>query len=164
MSIALSDRAAADVVAAMGVMPETVWLHGDDACDCTFQRIGLWKNPYLGTTLEVRMCCIWEELYKLFPQHVRKTPGYLTEENEWLPGAREWDGEADMPRALWYRQIARRTGKPIADVRSEYGHLTPPQGIPRDPAEPGITEAEALWAVVNHLTERIIELEAARAD
>ena len=34
-----------------------------------------------------------------------------------------WDSEdMDMPLYLWYRQIARKTGRPLADVRAEYQH------------------------------------------
>ena len=157
----LNDKAVADVVAAMGMLPETVWLHGDDACDCTFQRIGLWKNPYIGETLEVRMCCIWDELYKLFPQHVRRTPAYLNGDDEWIPGQQEWDGEQDMPRALWYRQLARKHGKPLPEIRGIYGAVPAPFGIPR-PAPEGetIDPIEALLAMVTHLAERVVALEA----
>lgn len=156
----LSDRVIADVVAAMDLLPETVWLHGDDACDCTFQRIGLWKNPYIGETLEVRMCCIWGELYKLFPQHVRSTPAYLDGEDEWRAGQAEWNGETEMPRALWYRQLARHTGKPLADVRSEYGALTPPQGTPRPApeAEDGIDPLVLLFSMIGDLADELAEL------
>ena len=159
----LSDRAAADIVAAMGTLPEAAWLHGDDACDCTFQRIGLWKNPYLGETLEVRMCCIWAELYKLFPQFVRVTPAYLTGDDEWDTAIREWDGEHAMPRALWYRQRSRVEGASLPEIRAKYAGLTPPEGTPRPPQEPGIDPVEALFAMVTHLAERITELETKEA-
>ena len=90
----LNDRAAADVVAAMGMLPETFWETNDDACDCTYQRIGMWTNPYLAETLEVRMCCIWSKLYELFPQYVRTTPAFLNHNTgEWETEPREWDGE-----------------------------------------------------------------------
>lgn len=158
----LNDRAAADVVAALGVLPETVWVHGDDACDCTFQRIGRWTNPYLGQTLEVRMCCIWDELYKLFPQHVRSTPAYLTGDDEWLEGTRAWDGETEMPRAIWYRQIARETGRSLAEVRSEYARMTPPAGTPRPPAAaPAQPDIIALLIrSVEGLARELLELKA----
>lgn len=159
----LNDTAVADVVAALGALPETIWLHDDDACDCTFQRIGLWKNPYLGETLEVRMCCIWAELYKLFPQFVRTTPAYLTGDDEWQPGAREWDGEADMPRAIWYRQLAQMTGRTLPEIRAAYANQEAPKGKPRPVVEPDEEEVhplEAAFAMIDHLAERIVALEA----
>ena len=156
---AISDRAAADVVEALGVLPETVWLHGDDACDCTFQRIGLWKNPYIGETLEVRMCCIWAELYRLFPQHVRATPAYLTGDDEWLEGQREWDGETEMPRALWYRQIARETGRPLQAIREEYANIPSPAGTPRPTPPPTVDPIAALFDAVTKLAIAVRELQ-----
>ena len=155
----LSDRAAADIVAALGVLPETFWDAQDDLCDCTYQRIGMWTNPYLAETLEVRMCCIWKELYKLFPEHVRVTKGYLVDDQAWDTSVREWDGEQDMPRAIWYRQLARQTGRTLPEIREAYGHLDPPAGTPRQPQEPGIDFNEALFAMVTHLAERIVALE-----
>ena len=40
---------------AIASIPEIQWKHGDDLCDCTFQRIGFWTNPYLAKTLQVRL-------------------------------------------------------------------------------------------------------------
>lgn len=99
----------------------SVWEHGDDLCDCTFQRIGNWYNPYLGEMLEVRLCCIWAEIYKQYPQFVRI---FSTD-------PAEWNGESDMPKALWYRQQAKVRGVPLAEVR-ELG-LPSPKGQPRMP-------------------------------
>ena len=143
----------------MGTLPEAAWLHGDDACDCTFQRIGLWKNPYIGETLEVRMCCIWAELYKLFPQFVRVTPAYLTGDDEWDTSVREWDGEHDMPRDIWYRQRARIEGLMLTEVREKYATQSPPAGTPREAPEPGVDPLDALFAMLTHLAERIVALE-----
>ena len=147
-----------EIVAALGVIPESFWDNQDDACDCTFQRIGMWKNPYLGETLEVRMCCIWAELYKLFPQHVRTTPAYLVDDKEWDSRVREWDGEADMPEAIWYRHYARKHGVSLAEARKVAG--TPPKGTPRPVVENDTVDPiEALLAMVTHLAERIAQLE-----
>jgi len=145
------------------VFPEEFWDVQDDACNCTFQRIGMWTNPYLGETLEVRMCCIWEKLYELFPGMVRKTPAFFDyNANEWNPEVREWDGEDDMPRSIWYRQLSKMTGRHLDDVREEYGRDEPPKGTPRPRPEP--TEVpnttEMLLAMVNHLAERLEALEA----
>ena len=159
----LSDRAAADIVAALGVLPETFWDAQDDLCDCTYQRIGMWTNPYLAETLEVRMCCIWKELYKLFPEHVRVTPAFLDgNADEWVTEPAEWNGEADMPRSIWYRQLARRQGRSVTDIRNEYRDRDAerPRGIPRPPQPPGIDPVEALFAMLSHLAERVVALEA----
>lgn len=95
------------------------WLVGDDKCDCAFQRIGEWGNPYLASTLQIRMCCIWKELSKMFPQFVQEVPVYW-DSNQRKPVTvpREWDSEdMDMPLYLWYRQVARMSGQPLAQVR-----------------------------------------------
>jgi hypothetical protein len=149
-----------EIVQSLGLIPETFWNHEDDACDCTFQRIGMWKNPYLGETLEVRMCCIWAELYKLFPQHVRVTPAYLVDDKEWDTRVREWDGESDMPESIWYRHYARKHGVTVAEARKVAGK--PPKGTPRPVVEqePTIDPVEAMLAMCTHLAERITELEA----
>lgn len=134
----LSDTAVADIVAAMGVLPEAFWTNQDDGCDCTYQRIGMWSNPYIAETLEVRLCCIWAELYKLFPEHVRVTPAFLNHNTEeWETTPKDWDGETDMPEAIWYRHLARKHGSTVAEARERYAHLSPPKGIPR-PAAPQV--------------------------
>jgi len=148
---------ALDILAAY---PEETWDVNDDACDCTFQRVGFWTNPYIGETLEVRMCCIWEELYKLFPQFVRKTPAfqnYVT--GEW-EGPREWDGERDMPRSIWYRQLRHRTGRDLADIREEFRVDEPPKGTPKPEVESGPSLITLLYAQVLNLKRRVDELEA----
>jgi hypothetical protein len=154
------DRDAVAVVEALGVLPETFWNHEDDACDCTFQRIGMWKNPYIGETLEVRMCCIWAELYKLFPQHVRVTPGYLVDDAGWDTSIREWDGESNMPRSIFYRQMARKDGISLAEARQRYAHLEPPKGTPLPVAESGPSLVTLLYAQVVNLKRRLEALEA----
>ena len=111
------------VVEALAIagLPDVEWTHGDDLCDCIFQRIGLWKNPYLAETLEVRMCCIWAELYKQFPDFVRTIPGYwLDNEQRWETVPWEWNGETDMPTYLWYRHLARKQGRTVGEIRAEY--------------------------------------------
>ena len=146
-----------DIRAAM--LPEMSWDVNDDACDCTFQRIGMWANPYIGETMEVRMCCIWEELYKLFPGLIRKTQAYRHGE-EWVEPW-DWDGETDMPRSIWYRQLARQTGRTLPEIREAYGHLDPPKGTPRPVVETTtVSPFDALEAMVTHLAERIVALEA----
>ena len=119
----LTPTARNDVLSALGagMVPEEFWDVNDDLCDCTFQRIGMWTNPYLGETLEVRMCCIWAEFYKLFPQFVRVIPAFLDyNKDEWVTEAMEWNGETDMPKPVWYRQIARREGISVTEARDRY--------------------------------------------
>ena len=105
----------------IGNLPDTEWEVHDDLCDCTYQRIGMWKNIYLAETLEVRMCCIWEDLYKQYPQFVRTIPGYFDPNTkQWLTEPRAWDGEQEMPKAIWYRHLARKLNRPLAEIRAEY--------------------------------------------
>lgn len=100
------------------------WLQGDDACDCTFQRIGEWGNPYLGKSLQIRLCCVWAELAKQFPQFVQEVTVFW-DRNKQAPtvGPQPWDSEEmDMPLDLWYRQLSAEQGRPLADIREEYSH------------------------------------------
>ncbi len=103
------------------IQAQDTWDVQDDQCDCTYQRIGYWNNPYIGETLEVRLCCVWGELEKQYPQFFRRT--------QIEPAA--WNGEADMPRSIWYRQQAVVTGKPLAALREEA--LSAPKGKVRQP-------------------------------
>jgi len=125
MTVATLDpQARTDILAALfaGAFPGEFWDCQDDKCDCTYQRIGMWTNPYLAETLEVRMCCIWAEIYRQYPQFVRVTPAFLDgNAKAWVTEPREWDGEAEMPKSIWYRQIARQQGRSVEDVRAEYG-------------------------------------------
>lgn len=102
--------------------PEVRWIHGDDLCNCTFQRIGHWTNPYIAETLEVRLCCIWEELYKQYPDYVRRMGGFWNQNTgEYESEPADWDNdEMDMPKALWHRQLARRKSMSLDDVRTNY--------------------------------------------
>lgn len=106
------------------VLPPIRWLLGDDKCDCVYQRIGEWGNPYLAQSLQIRFCCIWAELLKQFPQFVQEVSVFWDDNRlEPLTEPQPWDSEdMDMPLYLWYRQIARKTGRPLADVRAEYQH------------------------------------------
>lgn len=159
----LNDTAVADVVAALGVLPEDTWDVNDDACNCTFQRIGFWTNPYLGETLEVRMCCIWAELYKLFPQHVRVTPAFNNyNTGEWETEPWDWDGENDMPRSIWYRHLARKQGITVEEARERYAHLSPPKGVPKPVAEApqGPTMGEYVLTAMDVLAEEVARLRA----
>lgn len=163
----LGSTATKDVLDALttGLIPEEYWDVNDDRCDCVFQRVGLWTNPYLGETLEVRMCCIWQELYQLFPQHVRMIPAFWDDNvNEWVDGLREWDGESDMPQSIWYRQMARKEGISVSEARDKYADRDDerPRGRPR-PSEPLLLTRTQLLAL-EHLQQQIQQLEMMKGE
>ncbi len=127
------DRAEATLAAlAAAQLPEVRWVHGDDLCDCTFQRIGEWTNPYLARTLRIRLCCVWKVLAEQYPEHVQEIPGFYDENrDEFVTVPMEWNAEdADMPRALWYRQIQAQTGVSLDYIRREYDGQEPPTRVP----------------------------------
>lgn len=111
-----------DVLAALSTasLPDVTWILGDDLCDCTFQRIAEWTNPYIARTLRVRLCCIFAELYKQYPQFVQDIPGYYDENrHRFVLEPRAWDSEEmAMPRYLWHRQLASVTGRDVAEIRT----------------------------------------------
>lgn len=104
------------------------WNVNDDLCDCVYQRIGSWFNPYIGERYEVRLCCVWAEMEKQWPQFFRRVQ---------IEPA-EWNGEADMPRSIWHRQIARAGGMSVADARELVRDRESPRGVP-------LKEKPVLW-------------------
>ena len=143
-----------------GEMPEIRWVHGDDLCECTFQRIGDWTNPYIARTLRVRMCCIWAELYKDFPQFVQEIPAYYDQNaDRYETEPMEWNGEDDMPEALWHRQLAVMRRQPIEDIRRTFDGIEPPKGVPRPKVEQEI-EPMSIYELAGRQAERIAQLEA----
>jgi hypothetical protein len=147
------------------MLPEVMWDVEDDLCDCTFQRIGMWTNPYLGETLEVRACCIWAKLYEMFPEYVRTTGAFLDyNRDEWDTTLRDWDGESDMPPAIWYRHLARKEGISVSEARAKYKHRDEerPRGVPRPQLE---VEEEpdylgSIFALLQGVCSRLDALEA----
>ena len=113
-------------------IPEVKWRSGDDLCDCTFQRIGDWTNPYIARTLRVRLCCIWKKIYAQFPDFVEEISAYWHPSSDlYISEQQEWDSEDEsMPRWLWHRQVAFRTGKTLAKVRDELYGKAPPGPVP----------------------------------
>ena len=103
-------------------LPAFRWVVGDDKCDCTYQRIGFWTNPHLAETREVRLCCLYKKFEEQWPECFRSTRAYWDDNRAaWALHPREWDSEeATMPVYLWYRQLARQQGKPLAQIREEY--------------------------------------------
>lgn len=115
---------------AIGSLPDVQWSNGDDLCDCTYQRIGMWTNPYLAITHELRFCCAWAKLYEMFPETARTISAFWDYNNHvWVTEPAEWNGELDMPPALWHRQLARQRGITIAEARAL--ELPAPKGKPR---------------------------------
>ncbi len=140
---ALAESVVRDVLAATitADIPEVYWISEDDLCDCTFQRIGEWTNPYIARTLRVRFCCIWAELYKQFPQHVQEIPAYYDgNRHRWVVEPRAWDSEEmAMPLAIWHRQLASMTGEPVGTIRAALrGHEDERPG----PLPPGTAERD----------------------
>lgn len=100
---------------------QETWDVNDDLCDCTYQRVGYWNNPYIGETYEVRFCCLFAEFEKQYPQFFKRTQ---------IEPA-EWNGEADMPRSVFHRQLAKLAGISVSEAR-EAG-LEAPKGRPKTP-------------------------------
>lgn len=114
---------------------EPEWVHGDDLCDCTFQRIGFWTNPYIAETKIVRFCCIWKDIERNYPQFVQEFPAFCdyNQQDKYINEPRQWDSEdSDMPRALWYRQIVKLTGKTLEEVRELFKNDEPPKAVKKE--------------------------------
>ena len=113
-------------------IPEDPWFHGDDKCDCTFQRIGDWTNPVIGRTLRVRLCCIWAKIYAQYPEFVQEIPAYHNiKTNEYVNEPQDWNAEDwDMPRYLWYRHLAAKYGRPLSEIREKCKDMEPPKRLP----------------------------------
>ena len=142
----------------IGSLPGMEWSNQDDLCDCTYQRVGMWKNPYLAETLEIRLCCVWAKLAEQYPDAVRTIPGYFDpNRQEWITEPWTWDGEAEMPKAIWYRHLARKLDRPLAEIRAEYAdkdHLRP-KG--RGQSKPLWVEIRGEWRCINLASRRRVE-------
>jgi hypothetical protein len=97
------------------------WSVEDDLCDCTYQRIGYWFNPYIGVTEEVRLCCVWAKFREQWPEFFRTT----------RDEPRNWNGEAPMPPAIWHRHLASKYGISLSEARSQ--GTAPPSGTKARP-------------------------------
>ena len=120
-----------EAIAIVSAEPDVHWEHGDDLCNCTFQRIGTWANPYIGKTLKVRMCCIWESIYAQFPEFVQRIDGAWDDNTRmYNPEPQDWDStDWDMPLHIWHRHLAAKTGKTLDEIRVEYADQTPPKRL-----------------------------------
>ncbi len=97
------------------------WILGDDKCDCLFQRIGEWSNPFLGRTMRVRLCCLWAKIYEQYPEFVQQLPYHEPNKGTYTSEVLDWDSEqADMPLYLWYRQLSIKERKPLKQIREEH--------------------------------------------
>jgi len=140
----------ADVLSAAlaDTLPEDFWNVQDDLCDCVYQRIGMWTNPYLAETLEVRLCCIWAEFEKQHPQFVRRTHAYKDgNAQDWVTEPMDWNGEDEMPKAIWYRQLARKENRSVAEVRADYVSQDQlrPKGEPKREKNPFLVNVSGEW-------------------
>ena len=113
-------------------MPEITWTHGDDLCNCTFQRIGDWANPYIARTRRVRVRCLESRMLEGNEDLVQDIPGYYNENTgEFETEPWVWDGEDDMPEHLFMRQTAIIQGLSLDETRVKFEGVEPPKGIPR---------------------------------
>lgn len=110
-------------------LPGVDWQMHDDLCDCEYQAAGFWTNPYIGSTHKVRLCCLRARMREMWPDLFQDIPAYYDGNTaQYIEGTAEWNSpDADMPRAIWYRQLAHRTGKTLAEVRQEYADQEPPR-------------------------------------
>ena len=150
MKTDLQPQVEADVLSAVfnDTLPGDFWNNQDDLCDCIYQRIGMWTNPYLSETLEVRLCCMWAEFEKDHPQFIRRTAAYNDgNAKAWDTAVPEWDGEAEMPKSLWYRQLARKEGRSVAEIRAEYVNrdYLRPKGEPKRAKFPFLVNVSGDW-------------------
>ena len=140
-------------------MPEFIWTHGDDLCDCTFQRIGEWTNPYIARTRRVRVCCLEDRMLEGNEDLVQDIPGFfndntgLFEMEPWV-----WNGEDDMPESLFMRQTAIIQGLSLDATRVKFEGVEPPKGIPR-PKVVKKRETMSEYEVIGQQVMKIQELE-----
>ena len=123
----------------MSSIPEVKWQVDDDLCDCPFQRIRWWTNPYLSKTTEIRLCCFYKKLGEMFPElavfmrDIDMFDDYKKEGKDegdryhWTDRVLEWTADSDMPRALWYRQIQTLTGMDLEVIRTTFQNQEPPK-------------------------------------
>ncbi len=98
---------------------QDTWDVNDDLCDCTYQFMSYYNNPYIGETYEVRLCCLYAEFEKQYPQFFKRVQ---------IEPA-EWNGESDMPRSIYHRQLSKLHGLSVSEARMIAGET--PRGKPR---------------------------------
>ena len=103
------------------------------------------------------MCCIWAELYKMFPQFVRVTPAYLDgNAKQWVTEPQEWNGEAEMPKAIWFRHLARKEGRPVSEVRGDYAERDDLRPKGRPDSIPLFVHIAGEWRAINLASRRSV--------
>ena len=138
-------------------MPEFIWTHGDDLCDCTFQRIGEWTNPYLARTRRVRVCCLEDRMLEDNEDLVQDIPGFfnddtgLFETEPWV-----WNGEDDMPEHLFMRQTAIIQGLSLDETRVKFEGVEPPKGLPR----PKVLEKRGIMSEHEVIGKQLMQIQA----
>ena len=138
-------------------MPEFIWTHGDDLCDCTFQRIGEWTNPYLARTRRVRVCCLEDRMLEDNEDLVQDIPGFfnddsgLFETEPWV-----WNGEDDMPEHLFMRQTAIIQGLSLDETRVKFEGVEPPKGIRR----PKVLEKRGIMSEHEVIGKQLMQIQA----
>ena len=126
--------------------PEVRWIIGDNLCDCMFQRIADWNNPYLGRTQRLRLCCAWERILDLIGREgiVQMLPYFDPNRATYNAEPAPWDShDMEMPVAFWHRQMAVQQGKSVSQIREEYAgrENERPKAIgPHPTVEPTIEE------------------------
>ena len=138
-------------------MPEFIWTHGDDLCDCTFQRIGEWTNPYLARTRRVRVCCLEDRMLEGNEDLVQDIPGFFNDNNglfETEPWV--WNGEDDMPEHLFMRQTAIIQGLSLDETRVKFEGVEPPKGIPR----PKVIEKRKTMSEHEVIGQQVMKIQA----
>ena len=140
-------------------MPEITWTHGDDLCNCTFQRIGDWANPYIARTRRVRVCCLENRMLEGNEDLVQDIPGYFNENTgEFETEPWVWNGEDDMPESLFMRQAAIIQGLSLDATRVKFEGVEPPKGIPR-PKVVNKRRSMSEYEVIGQQVMKIQELE-----
>ena len=138
-------------------MPEITWTHGDDLCNCTFQRIGDWANPYIARTRRVRVCCLESRMLEGNEDLVQDIPGYYNENvGEFETEPWVWDGEDDMPEHLFMRQTAIIQGLSLDETRVKFEGVEPPKGIPR----PKVVEERKIMSEHEVIGKQLMKIQA----
>ena len=62
-----------------------------------------------------------------------------------------WNGEDEMPKAIWYRQLAREQGRSVDDIRVEYANRDElrPKGKPNGEPLPLFIRFDGDWVAID---------------
>ena len=96
----------------------------DDECDCLFQNVQEYSNPYYNKTLRFRYCCLLAEFRKQWPHLFEEIEGWWDSErkmwrNEALdPGEQLKHMPGHLAEHVSVRHEAAVTKEPIAVVKT----------------------------------------------